>query len=159
MFTLHDMGTFAWAFFITLPLTIIIHIAGHAFFAFLFGAKPKVEIGSGRKLIKVKHVQIRHLYFINASCKYDSIRNEKRWKHALIYAGGSIFNLSSIFVVNGLIHFGIFQKHLFFYQFVYFSIYFIFFSLLPIQYANNWASDGKAIYEVLRHGKIYNELD
>ncbi|WP_158068838.1 hypothetical protein [Domibacillus epiphyticus] len=37
MFMLNGMGTFAWTFFITLPLTLFIHTSGHAFFALVFG--------------------------------------------------------------------------------------------------------------------------
>lgn len=159
MFTLNDMGTFVWAFFVTLPLTLLIHTGGHAFFAFLFGSKPSLTVGRGSKLFKVKNIEIRKLYFIDSACYYDELKKDRRWKHALIYAGGSIFNIFSILIVNGLIHAGVLETHLFFYQFVYFSIYLIFFALLPISYSEENPSDGKAIYDVLKHGKVYKHFD
>ncbi|HZG70630.1 MAG TPA: hypothetical protein VEY51_03755 [Chondromyces sp.] len=158
MFTLEDMITFAWAFFIVLPLTALIHAAGHAFFIWIFGGKTNLILGRGRKIFSIGILDIRTLYFIDSACYYEKIKKEKRWKHGLIYAGGIIFNALSIFLVNTFIYMDIFPKHLFFYQFVYFSIYYIFYAVLPIDYGKNNPSDGKAIYEVLRYGKIYNEF-
>ncbi len=159
MFTFEDMGTFIWAFFVTLPLTLLIHTGGHAFFALLFGGKASLTIGRGSKLLKIKNIEIRKFYFVDSACYYDKLRKDRRWKHALIYAGGPLFNISSILMVNGLIHAGVLNTHLFFYQFVYFSLYLLFFSLIPIDYGENNPSDGKAIYDVLKHGKIYKEFN
>ncbi|WP_050182425.1 site-2 protease family protein [Domibacillus robiginosus] len=159
MFSFDDMGTFAWAFFIVLPLTLLIHSGGHAFFAYLFGGKTSLTIGRGGKLLKVKNIEIRKFYFIDSACYYDQLRKDRRWKHALIYAGGPIFNIASILIVNGLIHANILPAHLFFYQFVYFSVYLVFFALIPIDYGENNPSDGKAIYDVMRYGKIYKEFN
>ncbi|WP_100330249.1 hypothetical protein [Bacillus xiapuensis] len=159
MFTLDDMVTFAWAFFITLPATFLIHITGHVFFAKLFGARTELIIGKGKKLLKLGKIEIRQFYFTDAACIYDKIRKERRWKHALIYAGGSLFNILSIIIVNGMILADIWPKHLFFYQFVYFSIYYVFFALLPIDYGENHPSDGKAIFSVLKYGKTYKKFD
>lgn len=155
MFTLEDMGTFSWAFFVTLPLTMLIHALGHSFFAYLFGGKVTVTIGRGGKLLRLSGVEVRKFYFVDSACSYGDLRRDRRWKHALIYAGGPLFNVISIFVVNGLIHAGVWEPKLFFYQFVYFSVYFVFFSIIPIDYGENNPSDGKAIYDALRHGKIY----
>jgi hypothetical protein len=153
------MGTFAWAFFITLPLTLLIHTGGHVFFAFLFGGKTTLTIGRGGRLFKIKGLEIRKLYFIDSACHYEKIRRERRWKHALIYAGGPIFNVLSILIINGLIHTGVLHAHLFFYQFVYFSVYLVFFAIIPIDYGEDNPSDGKAIYDVLRYGKVYKEFN
>ncbi|OES45554.1 site-2 protease family protein [Domibacillus iocasae] len=159
MFNLSDMGTFMWAFFITLPLTLLIHTGGHAFFAYLFGSKTSLIIGRGGKLFQLKNIEIRKLYFIDSACQYDQLRSERRWKHALIYAGGPLFNILSILIVNGLIQASILPAHMFFYQFVYFSVYLVFFALLPVEYGEEKPSDGKAIYDVLKFGKVYKEFD
>ncbi|MED0665841.1 hypothetical protein P4T04_05865 [Bacillus badius] len=158
MFTFNDIVTFVWAFFITLPLTLIIHTGGHAFFAWLFGGSAKLTVGRGAVLFSFKGVEVRKFYFVDAACYYGELRKERRWKHALIYAGGLLFNTLSIIIVNGLIHIGYLPKHLFFYQFVYFSVYLIFFSMIPINYGAENPSDGKAIYDVLKHGKVYKEF-
>ncbi|MEH7072152.1 hypothetical protein V7034_28535, partial [Priestia megaterium] len=77
-----------------------------------------------------------------------------RFTHACVYAGGTIANLASILLVYGLIMLGVLSKNLFSYQFVYFSIYYIVFSLLPFEYSETSLSDGRAIYDALRYGKI-----
>lgn len=159
MFSWDDMITFFGALFIVLPLTSFIHAAGHTFFAVLFGGKPKLAMGRGKKLFSIGSFHVHSLYFVDASCHYDKIKNDSRWKYALIYGGGVIFNALSILIVNSLIHLGIWPKHLFFYQFVYFSVYFIFFSLLPIEYGEDHPSDGKALYTLLKKGKAIKEYD
>ncbi|HEY9577352.1 MAG TPA: hypothetical protein VIR64_06750 [Pseudobacillus sp.] len=158
MFTFKDMVTFFWAFFITLPSTLIIHTGGHIFFAWLFGGATKLTVGRGKVIFSFRKIEVRKFYFVDAACFYEELRREKRWKHALIYAGGPLFNILSIIVINGLIHLDYLPKHLFFYQFVYFSLYLIFFSLIPIDYGKENPSDGKAIYDVLKYGKVYKEF-
>ena len=159
MFSWDDMVTFCWAFFIVLPLTSFVHAAGHTFFIVLFGGKPVLTMGRGKKLFSLGTFHFHSLYFIDASCQYSEIKNKTRWKYALIYAGGVIFNALSILIVNSLIHLGIWPKHIFFYQFAYFSVYFIFFALLPIDFGKDNPSDGKALYTVLKKGKIIKSYD
>ncbi|WP_059171035.1 hypothetical protein [Bacillus sp. FJAT-27445] len=159
MFSWNDMITFFWAFFIVLPLTSFVHAVGHTFFLVLFGGKPVLTMGRGRKLFSVGTFHVHSMYFIDASCQYTEIKDDSRWKYALIYGGGIIFNVISILLVNSLIHLGIWPKHLFFYQFVYFSVYFIFFASLPIDYGKDNPSDGKAIYTVLKYGETIKEID
>lgn len=159
VFSWDDMVTFCWAFFIVLPLTSFVHAAGHTFFIVLFGGKPVLTMGRGKKLFSLGTFHFHSLYFIDASCQYSEIKNKTRWKYALIYAGGVIFNALSILIVNSLIHLGIWPKHIFFYQFAYFSVYFIFFALLPIDFGKDNPSDGKALYTVLKKGKIIKSYD
>jgi hypothetical protein len=159
LFSWGDLTTFAWALLIVLPLTSFIHAAGHTFFVVLFGGKPVITMGRGRKIFSFRSFHVHSLYFVDASCQYNQIKNEKKWKHALIYSGGIIFNALSAFLINYLISRGILPKHLFFYQFVYYSIYFIFFAALPIDFGKDNPSDGKAIYIVLRYGKKIKEFD
>lgn len=158
MFTLNDLATFVWAFFIVLPLTSFIHAAGHAFFIWVFGGKLQLTFGRGKPLAKIGIIDIRRFYFVDAACHYDRISRDKRWKHALIYGGGILFNMLSIIIVNSLIYAEILPMHQFFYQFGYFSLYFIFFALIPIDYGENNPSDGKAIYLALIHGKTYKDF-
>ncbi|MCI3987191.1 hypothetical protein MMJ63_20645, partial [Bacillus vallismortis] len=73
----------------------------------------------------------------------------------LVYAGGSLFILRSIFAVNLLIIHSVLKPNVFFYQFVYFSTYYVFFALLPVRYSEKMSSDGLAIYKVLRYGERY----
>jgi hypothetical protein len=63
-------------------------------------------------------------------------------------------NLFSILITNGLVVYSTVEPSLFSYQFVYFSVYYIAFSLLPIKFSETTSSDGRAIYDALRYGKI-----
>lgn len=145
MFSLSDFDKFAWAFFVVLPIVSMIHAAGHQFFVCLFGEKGDLIIGKGKELFCVGSIHVRLFYFVDASCLYKGMEKKKRWQQIVIHGGGVLFNLLTILVVNFLITQGILPKNSFFYQFVYFSLYHIFFSLLPIDYGENAPSDGKAI--------------
>ncbi len=92
---------------------------------------------------------------MDSFCNYGELKYDNRVSNALIYAGGSIFNLASIFIVNTLIVKDILSENIFLYQFVYFSTYYVFFALIPVRYSDNHLSDGMAIYKVLRYGEKY----
>ncbi|CAM3989706.1 hypothetical protein [Lederbergia lenta] len=152
MFTFNDMMTFVIAFFVTLPLVALIHSLGHLFFAKLFGGKIKLALGRGKTLLSYGIFELRLVYFFDSECHYQQLKINNKWTHCLVHAGGIIFNILAIVLVNSSIYLGILPKHLFFYQFVYFSVYYIFFSLLPIQYGENHFSDGKSIVTIIRTG-------
>ncbi|OCA83183.1 hypothetical protein A8F94_18885 [Bacillus sp. FJAT-27225] len=159
MFSWDDLHTFAWAFFVVLPIVAFIHAFGHVFFVYLFGGKADLTVGRGRKIFTLGRMHFFLLYFIDAACAYTEIKNGKRWKHALIYAGGVIFNGLTILIVNLLIIEGILPTHQFFYQLGYFSLYYIFFALLPVNFGEDNPSDGIAIYLALRYGYSFKEFD
>lgn len=159
MFTWKDMGTFVWAFFLTLPTVALIHAAGHLFFAKLFGAHVGMTLGQGKTLVKIGFLKIKSFYFVEARCTYNNLKRDQRMSHVLIHAGGCLFNMLSIALVNGAIYKGWLPKHLFFYQFVYFSVYYIFFALLPIRYGKGHYSDGLAIIHILRKNKPAKLID
>lgn len=91
---------------------------------------------------------------MHSFCIYEKLKYDNRFTHACVHAGGTIANLASILLVYSLIVLGVLSKNLFSYQFVYFSIYYIVFSLLPFEYSETSLSDGRAIYDALRYGKI-----
>ncbi|UCZ54036.1 M50 family metallopeptidase [Bacillus shivajii] len=159
MFTLSDIPTFIWAFAIILPLVMLIHESGHYVMARFFGGKMKFTLGRGKVIFKLGDFEIRRVYFLDSWCQIDELEVSNRWSHALVYLGGSIFNLITIFILNALITYGVLEPHIFFYQFVYFSLYFIFFALLPVEYGEGHPSDGKAVYDVIRHGTKRDPLD
>ncbi|AZV49773.1 hypothetical protein BJH90_10120 [Bacillus halotolerans] len=158
MFGFDDMVKFLWSFLIVLPLVSIIHVAGHSFMAFVFGGKGSLDIGMGKKLFKIGPIQVRTIYFMDSFCRYGELKIDNRFSHALVYAGGCLFNLITIFAVNLLIIHSVLEPNVFFYQFVYFSTYYVFFALLPVRYSENKSSDGLALYKVLRYGERY-EID
>ncbi|MFN2744585.1 MULTISPECIES: hypothetical protein [Bacillus] len=155
MFGFRDIITFFWSFLLVFPAVSVLHALGHSFMVLIFGGKPDLEVGMGKKLIKIGVIQIRSIYFMDSFCNYSDLKYDNRYTHALIYAGGAIFNLASIFIVNSLIIHDILAESIFLYQFVYFSTYYLVFALIPVRYSENHLSDGMAIYQVLKYGEKY----
>ncbi len=127
MFGFNDMVKFLWSFLIVLPLVQIIHVSGHSFMAFIFGGKGSLDIGMGKTLLKIGPIRFRTIYFIDSFCRYGELKIDNRFSNALVYAGGCLFNLITIFAINLLIIHSVLKPNVFFYQFVYFSTYYVFF--------------------------------
>jgi len=156
MFGFNDLGKFFFSFFLVMPIVTIFHQLGHMFFARIFGGHVNMHIGSGKLLTKIGRLHIRRLYFYDGWCEYIALaKKEKRWQLILVYSGGSIFNLISILLVNGLILMNEIEPGIFLYQFVYFSFYFVFFSLFPIWHGEN-PSDGMAVLNLIRKKPFKN---
>ncbi|GAB1779257.1 site-2 protease family protein [Priestia megaterium] len=154
MFGWSDMPKLLFSFLIVIPLVSVIHQLGHSLMAIILGGRVDFTIGQGKTIFKWKKIKIKSIYFLHSFCIYEKLKYDNRFTHACVYAGGTIANLASILLVYGLIMLGVLSKNLFSYQFVYFSIYYIVFSLLPFEYSETSLSDGRAIYDALRYGKI-----
>jgi len=154
MFGWSDMPKLLFSFLIVIPLVSVIQQLGHSLMAIILGGRIDFTIGQGRTIFRWKKIKIKSIYFLHSFCIYEKLKYDNRFTHACVYAGGTIANLASILLVYGLIMWGVLSKNLFSYQFVYFSIYYIVFSLLPFEYSETSLSDGRAIYDALRYGKI-----
>lgn len=154
MFGWSDMPKLLFSFLIVIPLVSVIHQLGHSLMAITLGGRVDFTIGQGKTIFKWKKIKIKSIYFLHSFCIYEKLKYDNRFTHACVYAGGTIANLASILLVYALIMLGVLSKNLFSYQFVYFSIYYIVFSLLPFEYSETSLSDGRAIYDALRYGKI-----
>lgn len=110
-------------------------------------------------MLKVGVVEIRRIYFLDAFCHYEEMRKNNRFSHILVYLGGSLCNLLSVLILNTMIANDFLPEHQFFYQFAYFSVYYVFFALLPVQYADHHPSDGQAIVNIIRHGEPCDIID
>ena len=154
MFGWSDMPKLLFSFLIVIPLVSVIHQLGHSLMAIILGGRIDFTIGQGRTIFRWKKIKIKSIYFLHSFCIYEKLKYDNRFTHACVYAGGTIANLASVLLVYGLIMWGVLSKNLFSYQFVYFSIYYIVFSLLPFEYSETSLSDGRAIYDALRYGKI-----
>ncbi|MCM3712657.1 hypothetical protein [Halalkalibacter oceani] len=159
MFTLADIPIFLVSLLVILPLISLIHQAGHVFFVWLFGGKLQFSLGAGKRLCKIGCFEIRRIYFWHSFFQYEKLKKDTTFSHIMIFLGGSLFNIISICIVNGLIHSDVLPPHIFFYNFVYFSIYFVFFSLFPARYSDDHPSDAMAIYDLLKYGKKVDPLD
>jgi hypothetical protein len=152
MFGLQDIPKFFLAFFIVLPVISFLHELGHVFFAWIMGGKNiKVIIGSGSVLFRLGIVEVRKYYFWYGFCSFDNLRRRQRFSNILIFAGGSLFNAMAAVVVIYLIENDMLEATIFTYQFIYFSLYYVFFALLPMPYPDGNYSDGKIILDLLRN--------
>jgi hypothetical protein len=154
MFGISDIPKFILAFFLILPVISILHEAGHVFFAWLMGAKKiRVVIGSGKPVLDFGIVEIRQFYFWYGFCNFENIKRKEKLANILIFSGGALFNLLSIIAVILLVENEVLEEGMLTYQFTYFSMYYVFFAMLPMIYPDGNFSDGKVILELLRNKK------
>ena len=160
MFGLDDFLVFFRAFFIVFPIVTLIHVFGHYLFARLNGCQgSKIIIGCGKKLFSIRNIEIRMFYFWDGSCVFSDIKVKSKFRHILIYFGGSLFNMLAIFIVHMSIKLEIIEASSITYQFIYFSIYTIFFALMPMDYPNGSPSDGKALFQIYKNKKVDEPSD
>lgn len=154
MFGLQDIPKFFLAFFLVLPLISLLHELGHVFFAWLMGGKKiRVIIGSGKPVFSIGPLEVRQYYFWYGLCTFENLKRTRKWANILIFSGGAFFNLLGTVVVIILVEKEILEAGILTYQFTYFSLYYIFFALLPMPYPDGNYSDGKIIVELLRGKK------
>jgi hypothetical protein len=150
LFGFTEIWKFFFSFFLVLPGVTFLHEFGHYFFARIFGGKVRVHVGTGNVLMKIGPLRIRKLYFYDGWCEYVSLKEDAKYSKVLVYLGGSLFNLAAILLLNFFIFKGIFEANLFFYQFTYFSFYYVFFSLMPMEQSSGCPSDGLAALNTIK---------
>jgi Zn-dependent protease len=152
MFGINDIPKFFLAFFLVLPIISFVHEAGHVFFAWLMGGKNiKVTIGSGDVLFRLGIMEVRKYYFWYGLCTFDNLKRNNRFANMLIFSGGALFNVIAAGVVIYLVEQKVLEASIFTYQFTYFSLYYVFFALLPMPYPDGNDSDGKVILDLIRN--------
>ncbi|MBF8964655.1 site-2 protease family protein [Pontibacter sp. FD36] len=152
MFEINDLPKFFLAFFLVLPIISLVHEAGHVFFAWLMGGKNiKVSIGAGKVLFRVGIVEVRKYYFWYGLCTFENLKRNERFANILIFSGGALFNTLAALVVVYLIENKTLEPGILTYQFTYFSLYYVFFALLPMPYPDGNESDGKVILDLIRN--------
>ncbi|MFD2513257.1 M50 family metallopeptidase [Pontibacter locisalis] len=152
MFGINDIPKFFLAFFLVLPIISFVHEAGHVFFAWLMGGKNiKVTIGSGKVLFRLGILEVRKYYFWYGLCTFDNLRRNERIANILIFSGGALFNAIAAGAVIYLVEHQVLEAGILTYQFTYFSLYYVFFALLPMPYPDGNDSDGKVILDLIRN--------
>lgn len=152
MFGVNDIPKFFLAFFLVLPVISFLHEAGHVFFAWLMGGRNiKVTIGSGDVLFRAGMLEVRKYYFWYGLCTFDNLKRNKRLSNILIFSGGALFNAMAAVAVVYFIEHNMLEPGMLTYQFTYFSLYYIFFALLPMPYPDGSYSDGKVIFDLIRN--------
>lgn len=151
MFGLNDIPKFLLAFFLILPVISLFHEFGHVFFAWVMGGKNiRVTIGSGKPVFSFGMLEIRQYYFWYGLCTFENVERNEKFSNILIFSGGALFNLIAALGVISLIENKVLDPSLFTYQFTYFSMYYIFFALVPMPYPDGNYSDGKIILDLLQ---------
>ncbi|ALI99941.1 site-2 protease family protein [Rufibacter tibetensis] len=152
MFGLQDIPKFVLAFFLVLPIISFIHEAGHVFFAWLMGGKNiRITVGTGKVLFRLGMLEVRKYYFWYGLCSFDNLKRSHRFANILIFSGGVLFNAITTILVMYLVEAGTVVAGMLTYQFTYFSMYYIFFALLPMPYPDGTYSDGKVILDLIRN--------
>lgn len=150
MFGIEDIPKFILAFFILLPVISTIHEFGHVFFAWLMGGRNiKITVGTGKPIFRRWILEVRQYYFWYGFCTFDNVKRQRRLASILIYSGGALFNLLAAIGIIFLVEGSILEESLFTYQFTYFSLYYIFFALMPIPYPDGTFSDGRIILDLI----------
>jgi hypothetical protein len=159
MFGFQDIPKFFLAFFVVLPVISFLHEGGHVFFAWLMGGKNiKVTVGTGDVLFRLGMLEVRQYYFWYGHCSYDNLKRNQRFANILVFSGGVLFNALSAMAVMYLVEKGIVEAGMLTYQFTYFSMYYIFFALLPMPYPDGSYSDGKYILDLIRNRPIAENI-
>lgn len=154
MIGLQDIPKFFLAFFLVLPIISLLHEMGHVFFAWLMGGKKiRIIIGSGKPLFSAGTFEIRQYYFWYGLCTFENLKRSEKWANILIFSGGAVFNLLGTSLIMILVQNEVLEAGILTYQFTYFSLYYIFFALLPMPYPDGNYSDGKIILDLLRGKK------
>lgn len=152
MFGISDIPKFFLAFFLVLPVISIVHESGHVFFAWLMGGKNiRVTIGTGKTLFRFGILEVRQYYFWYGLCSFENLKRKEKFSQILVFLGGALFNLLGVLAVMILVENDILDPNMFTYQFTYFSLYYIFFALLPMPYPDGNYSDGKITLDLLRN--------
>lgn len=142
-----------------MPIIIFIHEFGHVFFAKIFGAEiKKIVIGSGKTFLTLGKFEVKTMYFWCGYFEADKLGNSKLTKIVTLL-GGTIFNFASCLIIIILIYIDIISNNNLIRLFIFFSLYTIILSLIPIKYFNDTNSDGLQVCQVIKKGSsnFYNK--
>jgi hypothetical protein len=84
-------------------------------------------------------------------CSFDNLKRNQRFANILIFSGGVLFNALLAVAVVLMVEKHMIKPGMLTYQFTYFSMYYIFFALLPMPYPDGSFSDGKYILDLIRN--------
>lgn len=154
MFGLSDVLRIILSIFVVMPIVSIIHELGHLVFVYLFKAKKTtMSIGCGDTLFRFGIIEVKRFYFWYSCCSYEKLKYDRWISHFLIYAGPIIFTLAGAGIVNWLTLEGVLAPSYFTYLFIYFSLYFVAFDIIPMRYPSGQPSNGKVLLDLIQYGK------
>ena len=81
-------------YIIYMPIVVIIHELGHAFFVVLFGKEVReIHLGFGEDLFRIKRFVVKKSVWSIGYCSWENLDSLTWYKKILIFLGGIIFNL------------------------------------------------------------------
>ncbi|MCP3026490.1 hypothetical protein [Halobacillus sp. A5] len=155
MFGISDFLQLALSAFIILPVVSVIREGGYLAASYFLGAKSsKVTIGCGPRLFHLGVFEIRKYYFMYSWCSYDELRVDKLWAHLIVYVSPMLSNIFVAAGVNGLLALDWMGMETFWRQFIFYAFYFVLFDALPLYYPDGQPSNGRVVYDLVRHGQL-----
>ncbi|KGP91065.1 hypothetical protein N780_17565 [Pontibacillus chungwhensis BH030062] len=141
--------------FIILPVVSIIREGGYLIASYLLGASSsKVTVGCGPKVFNLGVFEVRRYYFMYSWCSYDTLKFDKKWAHIVIYSAPILSNVVVAIGVNALLAIDGIPMESFWTQFIFYAFYFVLFDFLPVYYPDGQPSNGRVIYDLIRHNKF-----
>lgn len=155
MFGISDLISLVISAFIILPAVVFIREMGYVIVSWLFGViKPRVTIGSGRRVFKFGMFDIRSCYHFYSWFSYDKLKHENKFAYISIYSGPILINLVFGLTINFLIANGVIVEYKTFWdRFVFYAFYYVLFDAVPMTTFNGKPNNGMIIYKMIRYGK------
>ncbi|CAM3259857.1 hypothetical protein FITA111629_13390 [Filibacter tadaridae] len=155
MFGLSDLLSLIISAFIILPVVIFLRETGYFIVSGIFGVEnPRLTIGSGPRVFKIGMFDVRRYYHLYSWFSYDDIKRKNKFAYISIYAGPILINLLLAVILNALLANGMLQDYkTFLDRFIFYSMYYVLFDIVPMITANGKPNNGMIIYEMLRYGK------
>lgn len=154
---------------IMLPLILLIHECGHAFFAKLFGGKvTDITIGYGKLIYSKGILNIKSWYFVYGHCFWKDLKTNSKISKILIILGGIIFNVLSmafVFIPYLILYpkYNIDDTVVFatiFHTFLEYSFSFVVFNLIPFRIPIfRMDNDGLQLYKLIKYGYSNTFID
>ncbi|AXF57056.1 hypothetical protein [Salicibibacter kimchii] len=152
MFDLYDLLRLLVSAFFILPIVSLIRESGYFLIATLLGAKNKhIYVGAGPILFRLPSIEIRRYFFITSWVTYDEIQPDHKFWHILIYASPMLSNIFVAAVINSLLGAEVIGGEIFWNTFLFYTFYFVLFDALPVYHPDGQPTNGRAIYDVIRH--------
>ncbi|GAF11636.1 hypothetical protein JCM19046_2591 [Bacillus sp. JCM 19046] len=154
MFSPTDWFRLLMAALFILPLTTVIRESGYYLVAtILRGTNKNLIIGSGPTLFKLPTIEVRRYFFMYSWMEYDELKPSNRLWHGLIYLSPILTTGVSAVTVNSLVLNGVLDNNIFWSTFIFYCFYFMLFDLIPVYLPDGQPTNGRAIYDLIRHGE------
>lgn len=138
---------------VLLPLVLIIHELGHAFFVKIFGGKiTNVVLGTGKRVLEIGIFRLNLFYCAGAGVFYREIKKDTKFTRILIILGGVIFNGATILIISLMGDVFLSENYLLMRIYV-ISWVALIYNLVPMRLLTGMNSDGKQLIQIIRYGK------